>query len=153
MSKQPRLYLGELDPVAAHLHQVISPAVVYERPVGGDRADIPGPVHPLTGEPGIGVGHEALRGERARAEIAKCQPSAGNVNLTGRAGRNLAEPVVEDGGPHPGDRLSYWHERLAVGSRAQMRRAPHSSLGRAVLIVQSDLRQLAHMLPHQADWE
>ncbi|EYF04582.1 Hypothetical protein CAP_4402 [Chondromyces apiculatus DSM 436] len=90
-----RLDLAELDAEAADLHLVIDPAQVFQLPVLVPAGEVAGPVEPCALPAVQRALDEALRGERAPAQVAPRDPGAADVHLAGDADRHELPGRVE----------------------------------------------------------
>ncbi|GAA4033883.1 hypothetical protein GCM10022247_68700 [Allokutzneria multivorans] len=93
MGAEGGLDLAEFDAEAADLDLVVGAAEVLKLPGGRPAHEVAGGVHARAGAEG--VGHESRRGQAAAVEVAARDLGAGEVQLTGDAGRHGPEAAVQ----------------------------------------------------------
>ncbi len=106
VGREHGLDLAELDPEAADLHLLVGAPQVVEAAVAPAPGQVARAVHPgarLAEARGVRVGGEAVRGEARASQVAAGETGPGDVHLPGYAGRDGAQPVVEDVDPQVGD--------------------------------------------------
>ncbi len=140
-SGQLGLDLAEFDPVSAELDLPVGTAEVVDRAVGAAAHQVAGAVHAGAGFGRVGVGDEAVGGERGASVVAAGQLDAGEVQLAGDTVRHRAQARIEHaqaGVPH-GSADGHGGAGLAV---VGVVRHVDGGLGGAVEVVQRDAGQL-----------
>src|SRR5439155_5655898 len=87
--------LAELDAEPAQLDLVVQPAEELDAAVRAAAHQVAGAVQPVAAAVGVGVGHEALRGQVGPGEVPASQPGAADVQLAGDAERRQPAGLVE----------------------------------------------------------
>ncbi len=98
---QHALDLARFDPVAAQLDLEVAAPLEVQEALPGEPAQVAGAVHPAAGRP-VGVGQEAVGGQRRPAQVATGHRGPGDVQFAHRPARHEAQRVVEH--VHPGVR-------------------------------------------------
>ncbi len=112
--RQQGLGLGGFHAETPDLDLVVGPPHEPQTASGEAASQVTGAVHPRSGRPG-GIRHEPLTGQPRAPQIATGDAVARQVQLTGDAGRDSTQPVVEHVGAHVGDRRSDRYGPAAVG--------------------------------------
>ncbi|EMD22238.1 hypothetical protein C791_0292 [Amycolatopsis azurea DSM 43854] len=139
------LDLAEFDAVAADLDLVVGAAEEVEVPVRAAAHQVTGAVHaPTPGDER--VGDEPFRGQAGTAEVTAGQPFTGDVELSGDAVADRAEPGVHDVGAGVPDRLADGRG-VAVGRAAA--EGVDRVLGGAVQVVAVGAVGVPQPVPHR----
>ncbi|MDH6228213.1 hypothetical protein M2169_005183 [Streptomyces sp. MJP52] len=133
--EQGGLDLAGLDAVAAHLHLVVGAAEVVDAAVGGPAGQVAGAVHAGAGR-AERVGDEAGGGQSGTARVAAGHLLARQVQFAADAGRHRPQPVVEDVGPHVGQRAADQGAAVALDPAGE---GVDGALGGAVEVVRGDV--------------
>ncbi|SUX35445.1 Uncharacterised protein [Chromobacterium violaceum] len=138
------LDLAHLDAEAAHLDLVVDAADEIHLAMGVPAHQVAGAVHQLA--VAEGAGDEARRGQRRAVQIPKSQAVAGQIQLAGHAYRHRTQRGVQHQRAGIGHRPAH-HWLLGDGPRRAQR--GDRVFGRAVEIMEMQLRVAAHLLPQR----
>jgi hypothetical protein len=78
------------------LRLIVIAAAELQSPVLPPAADVPGPVHPVSGARGEGVGEETTGGQTGVAQVSPGEPEASGVQLSPVAVRHGVQLVVQE---------------------------------------------------------
>ncbi|GAQ58685.1 hypothetical protein a10_08577 [Streptomyces acidiscabies] len=128
------LDLAGFDAEAPYLDLLVGAAQELQLAVGATASEVAGAVHASAGR-AVGVGDEAIRRQGRAVEVATCQAGAGQVQLTGDAGRDRAQGRVQDVGADLVDRAADGHG-VRVVSGGQCVSGYYVRFRRAVVVVE-----------------
>ena len=145
MVEQRRFDLARLHPETTDLDLLVGAAQEHHAAVRGPLGPVAGPVHPLAG-PAERARHEPGTGQSRPSRVAAGQAGAGDIKLTGHAGRDRVEAVIEYEHPRVAQRTA--DRRLLARDDPAGQRVDRG-LGGAVEVVARGVRRGGQLPPER----